>query len=223
MTLENQASPGAPASGPERPRSVADSWAFRNRGLLGGLCLAPAVLAAVFGSPWFASVGVFAWTADLLGWLFFLAYVAMRIWATLYIGGAKDRRLQTKGPYSVTRNPLYVGSLCFALSIACFLKSLSVVALTLLASGIYIYWVVRAEEDVLQGIFGAAFTEYLQRTPRVIPRFALYQAAPTVEVNLRAFRTEAQRLLVASSMPFLALFVFQSQRLAWWPHWFRLP
>jgi peroxiredoxin len=82
------------------------------------------------------------------------------------VGGVKDKVLQTTGPYSITRNPLYVGGFCFALSIAFFLKSSSLALLTLAASAAYVRWVVPAEEEVLESIFGEAFREYKRRTPR---------------------------------------------------------
>lgn len=194
---------------PGRHKSVTDSWAFRHRGLLGGACLVPAALAAIFGAPTVADTGSAAWLLDLLGWALFLGYVSMRIWATLYIGGSKDRRLATAGPYSITRNPLYLGGLCFALSASCFLESVWVIALTLVAVWIYFHWVISAEEEVLEGIFGQAFVAYKQSTPRVIPRFSNYHADPMVEVNVHAFRTEAQRLWVASLMPFIGLHAAQ--------------
>jgi protein-S-isoprenylcysteine O-methyltransferase Ste14 len=200
----------APTGGvPVRNKSVSDSWAFRHRGLLGAACLVPAALAAIFGAPTVADTGSTAWLLDLLGWALFLAYVSMRIWATLYIGGSKDQRLASTGPYSITRNPLYLGGLCFALSAACFLKSVWVIGLTLVAVWIYFHWVISAEEGVLEGLFGQAFVAYKRSTPRVIPRFSGYQAGPTVEVNVRALRTEAKRLWVASLMPFVGLHAAQ--------------
>jgi len=203
--------------------SATGSWAFRHRGLIGGACLVPAALAAIFSPPTVASTGSAAWLLDLLGSALFLAYVSMRIWATLYIGGSKDLRLQTTGPYSITRNPLYLASLCFALSAACFLKSVSVIALTLVAAGIYLCWVIPAEEKVLERIFGQAFLEYKSRTPRLLPRPSLYQSAPTVEMSLRAFRTEAQRLWIASLVPFFGLHAAEIHDALVHSHWFHLP
>ncbi|MGA8366368.1 MAG: isoprenylcysteine carboxylmethyltransferase family protein [Candidatus Acidiferrales bacterium] len=203
-------------------KSATDSWAFRHRGLMGGVCLVPAALAAIFLPPAVADASPAAWLLDLLGWTLFLGYVSMRIWATVYIGGSKDVLLQTSGPYSITRNPLYLGGLCFALSAACFLKSVSVIALTFVAAGIYLRWVIPAEEKVLERIFGQAFVEYRSRTPRLIPRPSLYRSAPTVELNLRAFRTEAQRLWIASLVPFLGLHAAQIHDALAHSRWFHL-
>jgi protein-S-isoprenylcysteine O-methyltransferase Ste14 len=204
-------------------KSITQSWAFRRRGLVGGLCLAAAALLSIFGTPYIGDASPPALLLNLAGWLLFLLYAGMRIWATLYIGGSKDRRLQTKGPYSVTRNPLYLGSISFALSAACFLKSFTVIALALAAAVFYFRWVIPAEEEVLEGIFGQTFRDYKRRTPRAIPRPSLYQADPTVEVNLRALRTEAKRLFFASTMPFLLFYALPLRQLAWWPHLFHLP
>lgn len=96
-------------------------------------------------------------------------------------------------------------------------------ALTLLASAAYSYWVVPAEEEVLEGLFGETFREYKRRAPRMIPRFSLYTSAPTVEVRLRALRTEAKRLFTASMMPILVFILLYFRDAAWWPHWFTLP
>lgn len=212
----------APRMVPVRPKSISDSWAFRYRGLLGGLCLAFASLVAILTAPTFADTGAAALILDLLGWALFLAYVTLRIWATLYIGGAKDSRLQTSGPYSITRNPLYLGGLCFALSAACFLKSVSVIVLTGVAAWIYFRWVISAEEEVLEGIFGQAFLEYKRRTPRVIPRLSLYHSAPNIEIKLWSLRTEANRLWAASAMPFVGLHAAQIREALLHSHWFHV-
>src|SRR5882757_9829477 len=112
-------------------KSVTDSWIFTHRSLIGIACLAPVGLAVLFSRPWIGETAPLALALDFLGWLFFLAYLTMRIWSTLYVGGVKDKVLQTTGPYSITRNPLYVGGLCYALSITFLLKSVSLALLTL--------------------------------------------------------------------------------------------
>jgi protein-S-isoprenylcysteine O-methyltransferase Ste14 len=208
---------------PQAVKSVTDSWIFTHRSWIGAVCLVPAGLAVIFSKPWVAENSPLALLFDFAAWLLFLAYLTMRIWSTLYVGGVKDQILQTKGPYSITRNPLYVGGFCFALSIACFLKSISLVLLTLLATLAYVRLVIAAEEEVLEGIFGEAYRDYKRRVPRMIPRFSLYEAAPTVEVRLRALRTEARRLFTASMMPILVFCLLHFRDAAWWPKWFRLP
>lgn len=212
-----------PPSATPAAKSVTDSWIFTHRSLIGIACLAPAGLAVIFSKPWIAESSPWALLLDFAGWILFLAYLSMRIWATLYVGGVKDKILQTTGPYSITRNPLYVGGFCFALSITCFLKSFSLAALTLAASAAYVRWVIPAEEEVLEGIFGDAFREYKRHVPRMIPRPSLYAAASTVEVRIRAMRTEAKRLFTASMMPILAFVLLYFRDMPWWPHWFTLP
>jgi protein-S-isoprenylcysteine O-methyltransferase Ste14 len=204
-------------------KTVTDSWIFTHRSLIGIACLAPVGLGVLFSRPWLSETAPLALLLDFAGWLFFLAYLTMRIWATLYVGGVKDKILQTTGPYSITRNPLYVGGLCFALSIACFLKSISLAGLAVAAAFAYVAWVIPAEEEVLESIFGESFREYKRGTPRLIPRFSLYTSAPTVETRIRAMRTEAKRLFTASMMPILVFILLHFRNLPWWPHWFLLP
>ena len=201
-------------------KTVTESWMFTHRSWIGGALLGPATVAAVFAKPIISEGPGLALLFDSIGWFFFVAYVSIRIWATLYVGGVKDRELQTRGPYSVTRNPLYLGSLCFAFSICFFLQSLTLVVLTLAASWAYVRWVIPAEEEVLGNIFGEQFREYKLRTPRLIPRPSLYAAAPTVEVRLRPLRTEAKRLIIASLVLVLVFGLPHFQAAAWWPRYF---
>jgi protein-S-isoprenylcysteine O-methyltransferase Ste14 len=204
-------------------KSVTDSWIFTHRSLIGIICLAPAGLAAIFSRPWRIEPQPGALLLGALGWIFFLAYLAIRIWGTLYLGGRKDRELQTSGPYSITRNPLYFGGMCYALSLAFFLQSFTLVLVTLLAAAAYSHWVVPAEEKVLESIFGDAYRSYKKRTPRLLPRFSLYSAGPKVEVRLAALRTEAKRLLTASCLTISIFFLLHFRAAGWWPHWFMLP
>lgn len=196
---------------------------FKHRGLVGIICLFPVGIIIIFSSPLVEEGTFIDFAMDALGWFCFAFYVTFRIWATLYIGGRKDKELQTHGPYSITRNPLYFGTFCFMFSITLFLKSASLLAMMLITTIIYSRWVIAAEEQVLEGIFGNTFRDYVHKTPRLLPRFSYYHVPDSVEVKLKAMKTEARRLWCAALMPFLAEVIMHLRSAPWWPHWFTLP
>ncbi|HQU32663.1 MAG: isoprenylcysteine carboxylmethyltransferase family protein [Planctomycetia bacterium] len=203
-------------------KSVADSLMFKYRGFVGVICLLPVGIAVIFSTPFIAKNAYIYFIADILGWLCFGLYVTFRIWATLYVGGRKDKELQTQGPYSITRNPLYFGTFCFALSVSFFLESISLVAATVITMIIYFRWVVAVEECVLLKTFGSAYSNYRKNTPRFIPRFSQYCAAGFVQVNLGALKTETKRLWFAATLPVIAERIMYLRAASWWPHWFTL-
>lgn len=203
--------------------AIRKSWAFRNRGLLGALTLVPAAVAVLFSEPLVAEDSAADLAMDLAAWVSFLLYVTMRLWATLYIGGRKDAELQTRGPYAATRNPLYFGSLCFAVSAALFLKSPLLLLMVLVLAAIYSRAVIEAEERLLEDKFGEQYRRWSQVTPRIIPSVALLGPEQSVEVSLRALRKEALRLWAAAALPFVAEVVSNLRAAPWWPHLHWLP
>lgn len=109
------------------------------------------------------------------GFLLMLAAVGLRLWCTLYIGGRKNAELVVEGPYSVSRNPLYLGSILGAVGVG-----MQTGMLTFAALGGLICWaifavVARREEAFLRGRFGAAYDRYCARVPRFWPRLDLYE------------------------------------------------
>lgn len=204
-------------------KTVGDSLAFRNRGIIGLLLLIPVGLAVLFSNPTVLENTFFDFLFSALAWLLFGTYIFFRIWATIYVGGRKDSALQTEGPYSITRNPLYFGSLCFGLSAACFLNSLSLAGTLMAVWFIYARRVIKAEEHFLEGKFGEAFQEYCRRTPRLIPSPSLYRSSDSLNVKLKGLRIEGQRLLGATLLPLSAEILMHLRTASWWPHWFQLP
>ncbi|HZR45742.1 MAG TPA: isoprenylcysteine carboxylmethyltransferase family protein [Candidatus Manganitrophaceae bacterium] len=203
--------------------TINDSVAFKNRGKIGVILFLPIVVAVSFSSPVVARGGLLDLFMDALGWLSFGLYLTFRIWATLYIGGRKDKELQTRGPYSVTRNPLYFGSLCFALSAAFFFKSLSFFLMICTMGVIYLTGVIRAEERFLEKKFGKAFRDFAQRTPRLFPAFSHYTSDDSVDAKMIAIKAEARRLWLAILLPISAEIIMYLRMTPWWPHWFTLP
>ena len=85
----------------------------------------------------------------------------------------KVARLSTDGPYSLVRNPLYLGSFLMMVGFGLLIDDWWSAPIILLVVG-FIYSVqIRAEEKALLEIFGDEWRKYVARTPRMIPRLAL--------------------------------------------------
>jgi protein-S-isoprenylcysteine O-methyltransferase Ste14 len=208
---------------PRRLPTVRSAFAFRHRGAIGVALFAPAGIAALFSAPSVAEVSLFGLSLNAAGWLALFSYVALRVWATLYVGGRKDRELQTDGPYSVCRNPLYLGSFAFAIGVACFLKSIVLAAMLLPGIMFYLRFVVRAEEHFLEIRFQDAYRAYCSRTPRFWPRWSAFRSPPRVTTELKRLKGELLRLSRAAAFVILLQVLVQLRAGSTWPHWFSMP
>lgn len=207
-----------------RPGSlVRKNFSFRNRGLLGAVILGPIAFASAFSAPQIPESELLAWLLNAGAWVFFLLYAGIRIWATLFIGGNKDLRLQTDGPYSVCRNPLYVGSFCFAVCLTCLLKSATFASGVILAFVVYLSLVVRAEEHFLELRFGDDFRNYCKRTPRFWPRWSSLSSPLHLQVDMKRLKQECVRLSRGAAAVLLLQILVHWRASATWPHWFSVP
>ena len=121
-----------------------------------------------------------------------LALVAVatvgRLWCSLYISGNKDATLVTVGPYSVTRNPLYLFSFVGFTGVGLATETVTL-SLAMPAFFAVVYpWIIRREEAFLHERFGAAFADYCARVPRFVPRPSLYVEPAQWSVDTRRFR-----------------------------------
>jgi len=106
------------------------------------------------------------------GWLLIISGIALRLWAALYIGGNKNRRLVRGGPYSLIRNPLYFGNFLSAVGVMLLSESLS--ASLLMGLGLFFIYrgTIAHEEGKLLSFFGDEYREYIRTVPRLWPRLA---------------------------------------------------
>ena len=179
--------------------------------------------AASFSTPVFNFSVAIDLIIDLLAWLLFLIYAFVRVWATLYIGGRKEKELVTEGPYALCRNPLYLGSLCFGASFGLFLDSAVVLGGVIILAIAYRFLVVPSEESVLRERFGDQFDRYVSRTPFLLMRPRFLSADRTLSVSTKAIRAEMKRLFLASCAIFAAFSLCWLRMQPWWPHYFKLP
>jgi protein-S-isoprenylcysteine O-methyltransferase Ste14 len=157
-----------------------------------------------------------------LAWIAFVIGIVFRFWATLYVGGRKRVELLRDGPYSLCRNPLYLGSLFVALATGLFLESASFAMFLLVVMVVYVFLTVPAEESDLRAIHGAAYDDYCRNVPRFWPRPSLFHTSPVIDVWVRGLRRESKRAVLWLLVPVLGSLVCYLRYRPEWPHLFRL-
>lgn len=141
-----------------------------------------------------------------IGTLLIAFGVIGRIWSIIYVGGLKNAELVTEGPYSVTRNPLYLFSL-FAISGIClvFGSLLATVIFTLLAYLIFRY-TAKQEALYLSCLFGEQYAEYARRTPLFWPDFSRFRWGQVHVISRKALLVTARdALFILAMIPFSEL------------------
>ena len=149
--------------------------------------------------------------------------VVGRAWCSLYIGGRKKAEIVDQGPYSISRNPLYVFSFIGAFGMGAQTGSVVIAILFLLISVGVFYLTVRQEEGWLGATFGDAYRAYCARTPRFWPDFSKWRDRETLEIRPVFFLTTLRDGLAF----FLAVPLFealeQAQAVGWVRVLFSLP
>jgi protein-S-isoprenylcysteine O-methyltransferase Ste14 len=111
-----------------------------------------------------------------------------RIWCSFFISGRKDGQLVTEGPYSISRNPLYVFSCIGLVGVGLTTETLTYPVLFLAIFGLYYPGIMAREERRLEELFGEAYRSYRQRVPRFWPQLRLYSEPASWSSNPRLFR-----------------------------------
>ncbi len=144
---------------------------------------------------WVLLVSGSHWEGHVLGDLFFLAGIigigismVGRIWCLIYISGYKTNMLISSGPYSICRNPLYFFSLLGAMGIGLATKTMAIPLVIIIGFFLYYPRVIQREERHLSTLFNGQFIEYLNRTPRLLPKMTLLEEPDEYLVKPRVIR-----------------------------------
>ncbi len=116
----------------------------------------------------------------ILGAACLIISTAFAIWAYLTLGTMwsflddirVDHQLRTKGPYSITRHPMYTGTLGMLLG-STFMSGLSNWAVYFLVWLIIDLFKIPSEERLLKETFGEQYIQYQRQVPRLIPGLQL--------------------------------------------------
>jgi len=90
------------------------------------------------------------------------------VWRRVHGEGSR-RSLVTAGPYALVRNPLYLGTLLISAGVALMSGRPIIIAAYLLVFWPGYYATILWEERKLRSQFGAAYREYFDSVPRLVP------------------------------------------------------
>jgi protein-S-isoprenylcysteine O-methyltransferase Ste14 len=142
-----------------------------------------------------------------------LAGEAVRLWAVHHIGVISRTRsdrlgpLISTGPFSLVRNPLYLGNLALWAGFAVSARLLWMVPLILVVLGLEYHAIVRWEEHLLTARLGDSYREYAARVPRWLPKFApIKQASSPATYSWRETFFSERGTLVAIAAGYLLLY-----------------
>ena len=138
---------------------------------------------------------------ELLGLALVFVCVGGRLWSILYVGGSKNRKLISMGPFSMTQNPLYFFSTVGAVGIGLIYGSAEAALLLGLVSFVIFRITAQKEADFLLATFGDAYSGYALRTPKFWPNPLLYRDEAEWQ-----FSTHALRRTFYDCLCFLAVF-----------------
>ena len=146
------------------------------------------IVFVLFASPPSLSPAWLVELSEMLGFALLAFACLWRIWCALFIAGSKNGELSTAGPYSVVRNPLYLGNFLGVLGFG-FAVEQPLLAIGLgLVFALFYPSVVLQEEKKLGILFGERYRAYCTQVPRWIPDWSLYREPAHVSVSPRRMR-----------------------------------
>ena len=142
----------------------------------------------LFKAPPADDAGWIAELSEMLGFALLVSATLWRIWCHLFIAGTKNGELASTGPYSVVRNPLYLGNLLGIIGFG-FAVEQPMLALFLgLVFALFYPSVVAREERDLARIFGERYAAYCAAVPRWMPAWSQYREPAAISVAPRKRR-----------------------------------
>ncbi len=140
------------------------------------------VFVAVINDPSHKALNEFMENGGMV--LLTLAFLG-RVWSSLYLCGRKSKLIVDVGPYSLTRNPLYLFSFVGAAGLGLLTESFVLFGVIVVAYLVYYHFIINDEEQNLARLFGPEFEAYCTAVPRFFPRWSGYVGVEELTVRPR--------------------------------------
>ncbi len=150
------------------------------------------IIAFILGKQKYGLDPITSSIVDVVALLFVTIGTLGRVWCAFYISGFKNKKVVTDGPYSMSRNPLYLYSLIGAIGIGLVSHSLAVLGFIVIGFGLYYPFVIIGEEKKLISILGKDYEDYTKRVPRFFPNRKLFTQPIDYTVKPKVFYKDLQ-------------------------------
>jgi protein-S-isoprenylcysteine O-methyltransferase Ste14 len=131
----------------------------------------------------------------------------IQIWASGSI--EKNEILTVRGPYSLIRNPMYLGRFLVILGGVLLLHNVYVVLVFMVLFYFYMINRVKREENRLREIFGEPYLDYCRKVNRFVPAFRIYEKGDLLFFRFHILLQNNEHL------NFLALLCFYAAFYVW--------
>ena len=171
------------------------------------IALIPIAFCALFGWRSWQDESVTDFVVEWSGYAFLLAGMGIRLWSILYIGGRKAAELVTDGPYSLCRNPLYIGTVLLTIGASLCFENLLMLLVSLAVMIPVHAMVTLGEERSLERKFGEDYRAYKRTVPRFLPSFRSYHSPEYVTVSVRSVRRAVAEVSAILLIPMLGALI----------------
>ncbi|GAA7261499.1 hypothetical protein HpCK38_18050 [Helicobacter pylori] len=137
------------------------------------------------------------------GFCLIMVGVLGRLYATLYIGGMKNRgsdgnSFVKEGVYGICRNPLYLFSFIGFIGLLLIKGQLSFLIVGIIAYLLAYRVTIRDEETYLEGLYGECYRQFLKDVPRFFPdtRIKNFTYPQKLTILVHFYHVEMKRALV---------------------------
>ena len=118
-------------------------------------------------------------------------------------------QLNTKGMYSICRNPLYVGNLFVWIGLAIFTHSIIFINIVLISFLVFYYPIVFVEEKFLKEKFGESYITWKNKVPRFQFAFWLFKN-PTINFNFKKCIRNEYSGIISISCSYLFIYTLKN-------------
>ncbi|MDB6173105.1 MAG: hypothetical protein JWL59_2416 [Chthoniobacteraceae bacterium] len=181
---------------------------FPRRLLIGLFAVVPAAFIVQPGNYFgeYQAVGIATSLLLVIGGLGLRAWAASRAGDHTRTIHIEAPALVTGGPYSMVRNPIYLGTIILGLGMVGLIGDPRMLFLCAITFAALYFGIIPAEEQFLRQKFGAEYIRYCFAVPRLLPRLQPWSEARVGRVNWEPARGELYlALLLVAIYGFLRL------------------